>query len=275
MTAASSASALKHRKVVYGFSDMETGGMQQFHQPSFIGDNTRVLYTKKRQKSSFGRFLTVVKFLLCRRTGLDQAVSMWYSKGKEKVMDSPDFEEIRQILREVAESQKETDRKFQETDRKFQETVKETKRLVNSISKQIGCVHRSIGHSAETYFQTALGKSLNFAGIDFDDMLSNVKRTRRGGRNCEFDMVLVNHNAVAIVDAKHRIHREQVEELATKKVNIFREFFPEYKDYKVYLGLAGFSLEDDAEAAARTYGVGLLKQDGNAIKTVDIPLKVY
>jgi hypothetical protein len=197
-------------------------------------------------------------------------------------MGSPEFEEIRQILREVAESQKETDRKFQETDRKFQETdrelketFKETRRLVNSVSKQIGCVHHSIGHSAETYFQTALGKSLTFAGIDFDDMLSNVKRKKRGGRNCEFDMLLVNHEAVAVIDAKHRIHRDQVEELATKKVTIFREFFPEYKDYKVYLGLAGFSLEDDAEAAARTYGVGLLKQDGNAVKTMDIPLKAY
>ncbi|MDR1787023.1 MAG: hypothetical protein LBR16_01015 [Treponema sp.] len=211
-------------------------------------------------------------------------------------MSAPELEEIRQILRDVAASQKETERmsqeterrfqetermsqeterRFQETDRELKETFREMRRIVNSVSRQIGCVHRSIGHSVEAYFQTALRKDLNFAGIAFDDMLSNVKRSKRGGRNCEFDIVLVNHDAVAVIDAKHRIHREQVEELAARKVSVFREFFPEYQNYKVYLGLAGFSLERDAEAAARTYGVGLLKQDGDAVETVDIPLKAY
>jgi len=214
-------------------------------------------------------------------------------------MGSPEFEEIRQILREtdqsikeLVESQKETDRKFQETDRKFQETdrkfqetdrkfqetdlrFEKTERFLKRVSKQIGNVNTNVGYGAETYFQTALGKSLNFAGIQFDDMYSNLKRKKRQGRNCEFDIVLVNHEAVAIIDAKSRVHRNDVEELATKKVTIFRDFFPEYKGYKVYLGLAGFSLEEDVEEEARTYGVGILKQDGNAVETLNIPLKAY
>jgi hypothetical protein len=156
----------------------------------------------------------------------------------------------------------------------LREAQKETDRQLKHLKIQVSGVSDNAGYGAETYFQTALDKSLEFGGIQFDDMIPNLRK-RHHGANCEFDIVLVNHDAVAVIDAKHRIHQEQAEELATKKAKIFREFFPEYREYKLYLGLAGFSMEEAVEAEARAYGVGLLKQEGNAVKAVDIPLKAY
>ncbi|GAB6392680.1 MAG: hypothetical protein MdMp014T_2053 [Treponematales bacterium] len=204
---------------------------------------------------------------------------------------SVDLEEVKQILRENAlgmaelrETQKETDRQLRELKaqvsgmgdyhRETEAVVKETSRQLQDLKAQVSGVSDNIGLSAEEYFQTALAKSLNFAGIQFDDITPNLARKRKG-KSCEFDILLVNHNAVALIEAKHRIHMTFPEEMVTKKAAEFRWFFHEYKDYKLYLGAAGFSVDRRAVDEARRLGVGLLKQDGDAVKTVDIPLKTY
>jgi hypothetical protein len=193
-------------------------------------------------------------------------------------------EEADRQMAELRESHKETDRQLRELKkqvsgmgdyhRETEAVVRETSRQLQDLKAQVSGVSDNIGLSAEEYFQTALAKSLNFAGIRFDEMQANTTKTR-GGKSCEFDIVLVNHDAVALIEAKHRIHMSFPEEMATKKATEFRFFFPEYRDYKLYLGAAGFSVDKRAVDEARRLGVGLLKQDGDAVKTVDIPLKAY
>ncbi|GAB6392901.1 MAG: hypothetical protein MdMp014T_2274 [Treponematales bacterium] len=201
---------------------------------------------------------------------------------------SADLEEMKQILRETdkivkenAEAQKksreEADRQMRElreSQKELAESRKETDRQLRELKAQVSGVSDNIGMGAEEYFQTALAKSLNFAGIQFDDMIPNLAKTRKR-KSCEFDIVLVNHDAVALIEAKHRIYKTFPEEMVTEKAAEFRFFFPEYKDYKLYLGAAGFSVDKRAVNEARRLGVGLLKQDGDAVKTVDIPLKAY
>ncbi|GAB6392184.1 MAG: hypothetical protein MdMp014T_1557 [Treponematales bacterium] len=170
----------------------------------------------------------------------------------------------------MKEFQKETDRQFQETNK----IVQETSRQLQELKAQVSGVSDNIGLGVEEYFQTALARNLNFAGIRFDEKQANTTKTR-GGKSCEFDIVLVNHDAVALIETRHRIYMTFSEEMVTKRAAEFRFFFPEYKDYKLYLGAAGFSVDKRAVDEARRLGVGLLKQDGDAVKTVDIPLKAY
>ncbi|GAB6391867.1 MAG: hypothetical protein MdMp014T_1240 [Treponematales bacterium] len=127
-------------------------------------------------------------------------------------------------MAELRESQKETDRQMREV----RESQKETDRQLRELKAQVSGVSDNIGLSAEEYFQTAFAKNLNFAGIRFDEMQANTTKTR-GGKSCEFDIVLVNHDAVALIEAKHRVHVSFPEEMATKKAAEFRFFFPEYK----------------------------------------------
>ncbi|GAB6391866.1 MAG: hypothetical protein MdMp014T_1239 [Treponematales bacterium] len=197
---------------------------------------------------------------------------------------SVEFEEMKQILREtdkivkenalgmaeLRESQKETDRQMREV----RESQKETDRQLRDLKTRMDGLGLNIGHAAEEFFQTALAKNMNFAGVQFDEMLANVSKTR-GGKSCEFDIVLVNHDAVALIEAKHRVRKAFPEEMAVEKVAAFRSLFPEYKDYKLYLGIAGFSMDGEVEDEAKRLGIGLLKQDGDAVKAVDIPLKPY
>ncbi|GAB6391871.1 MAG: hypothetical protein MdMp014T_1244 [Treponematales bacterium] len=203
----------------------------------------------------------------------------------------PNFESVWKTLQETAETHKETEKivkenalgmaelreaqkELAESHRETEEVVKETARQLQDLKTRMDGLGLNIGHAAEEFFQTALAKNMNFAGVQFDEMLSNLGKTR-GGKSCEFDIVLVNHDAVALIEAKHRVHMSFPEEMATKKAAEFRFFFPEYKGCKLYLGAAGFSVDKRAVEEARRLGVGLLKQDGDAVKAVDISLKAY
>ncbi|MDR0643845.1 MAG: hypothetical protein LBG05_02865 [Treponema sp.] len=180
------------------------------------------------------------------------------------------LQETGQLLKEVAEAHKETDRKSQETDRRFQETD----RLIRELSHRISGMNDNIGFAAETYFQTALSHSMTFGGIHFDDAYPNLKKQHKG-KSCEFDLVLVNNEAVAIIEVKHRVHTSLLEEMVEKKRAQFRAFFPEYKDYLLYLGVAGLSLEETVVEEARKYGIGVVRQDGDVVEDYAVPLKAY
>ncbi|GAB6391943.1 MAG: hypothetical protein MdMp014T_1316 [Treponematales bacterium] len=130
---------------------------------------------------------------------------------------SVEFEEMKQILRETDKIVKENALGMAE----LWESQKETDRQLRELKAQVSGVSDNIGLSAEEYFQTAFAKNLNFAGIRFDEMQANTTKTC-GDKSCEFDIVLVNHDAVALIEAKHRIHMSFPEEMATKKAAEFR-----------------------------------------------------
>jgi hypothetical protein len=199
------------------------------------------------------------------------------------------FQETERLMKEtdllLSKKFQETDlllsKKFQETDLKMKETdlllskkFQETDRLIKELSHRISGMNDNIGFAAETYFQTVLSQSMTFGGIHFDDALPNLKK-RHKGKSCEFDLVLVNSEAVAIIEVKHRVHTTLLEEMAEKKAAQFRAFFPEYKDYRLYLGVAGLSLEERVVEEARKYGIGVLRQDGDTLEDYTVPLKAY
>ena len=174
------------------------------------------------------------------------------------------------MIKELFEAQKETEIMVKETTRGLQET----KQLVDKVCKQVGNIDTNIGYAAETYFHTALAKSLMFGNIHFEELIPNLTKERKG-TSCEFDLVMVNHEAVAIIEVKHRIHPSLPKEMATRKVEQFRRFCPEYKNYTLYLGIAGLSMDGTVIEHARNFGVGVLKQDGDTIESFDVPLKAY
>jgi len=117
-------------------------------------------------------------------------------------------------------------------------------------------------------------EKLSFGGQKYDYMRPNLKYGRKGV-SAEFDIVLVNGESVAVIEVKNRIHPKFIEEIATKKVSQFRKYYPEYKDYKLYFGAAGFSFDDSVAQEAKKYGIGIIRQVGDAVEIDDKDLKVY
>jgi hypothetical protein len=85
----------------------------------------------------------------------------------------------------------------------------------------------------------------------------------------------MNGNSIAIIEVKTRIHPNFVKELAEKRLEKFRKFFPKYNKYKVYLGIAGFSFSKKVQEEAKKYGIGIVRQVGNALEINTKALKAY
>jgi len=91
----------------------------------------------------------------------------------------------------------------------------------------------------------------------------------------EFDIVLENGNTVALIEVKNRIHPDFVKKLAEERIDKFRKYFPMYKGYDVYLGIAGFSFDEAVLEEAKKYGVGIIKQVGDGIEVNAKDLRAY
>jgi hypothetical protein len=184
----------------------------------------------------------------------------------------------------------ETDRRFEETNRRFEETdrgFKETKQLfdklgikADNINTKVEGISKSNGMFAEEYFFRSLEEKKEFAGIHFDYVSNGFKgliKTSDGSRlEDQFDIVMINDNAVAIIEIKYKADSDDIIKLAGKKAKNFKTLFPVYKDFDLYLGLGSLSFNEYVVNKAKEYGIGLLKQKGNTIEYKnDWAMKVY
>ncbi len=193
-------------------------------------------------------------------------------------------QELKDLVASLAEDQKrvwqkmeETDRQMKETDRRIEETaeqMKETDRKLDKLCGKVGGIDDNIGHHAEQFFQDVFEKKMEFGGVKYDRVDTNVKRKGRKGE-IEVDILMGNGDSVAIIEVKNRIHPNFVTELAQERVKVFRTMYPEYKDYKIYLGVAAFSFSDEVINKAKENGVGLVKQAGEGIEMETERLTAY
>jgi DNA repair exonuclease SbcCD ATPase subunit len=186
--------------------------------------------------------------------------------------------------KEIAAAQKETDRQMKETDRKWAETDKrwaesdkrweKAEKKWDRVNELMSGVNDNIGLHAEQFFQNILEEKLKFGGVDYDEMIPNLKYKGKHDE-VEFDIVLVNGDSVALIEVKHRVHPNFVKELAEERIEKFRKYFQEFKDYTAYLGIAAFSFSDEVLDQASKYGVGIIRQVGEGIEMETQNLKAY
>ena len=196
--------------------------------------------------------------------------------------------EIRLLLKEAAATQERTAaiqerivaiqeesaigmKKFEERSEK---SNKEFNEKLEKISEQIGGISNNIGHHAEQFFQSVFKEKLEFGRIKYDEMIPNL--AYKGKKDeIEFDIALINGDSVALIEAKNRIHPDFVIKLAEERVEKFREYFHEFDNYDVYLGIAGFSFSDEVLDRASAYGIGIVRQVGEGVEIEANNLKVY
>ena len=201
----------------------------------------------------------------------------------EELMEAFEKDKLEQRMRwaEADRRWAEADKRWAEVDKRNAEAKAEANKRSTELDEKFDKAYKTIcgvsdnaGHHAEQYFQNVLAHKLSFGKIKYDYMTPNLKYQRKG-ELAEFDIVLFNGNTVAIIEAKNRIHPDFIKEIAEKKVAQFRKYFPLYKDHALYLGVAGFSFDKSVEKEAKKYGVGIIRQVGDAVEMDDKNLKVY
>jgi hypothetical protein len=203
-------------------------------------------------------------------------------------------ESVWAILHELTKKQAETDRQLKETDRQLKETdrqIKENDRLLtekqaetdrqlkNTISmfkdmkKELGGIANSNGEFAEEYFENIFCRDLTFADMHFHEIIRRKKFDDRK-RKDEFDIIMLNEKNVVIVETKYKAHENDVDEVIGKAES-FRYWYPEHKDYNVFLCLASLRFEDNIIGKARKKGIAIVQQLGDKTVVNDKNLRAY
>jgi hypothetical protein len=187
---------------------------------------------------------------------------------KNEEENAKGFAELRELQRRNEEEQKKTDEQMKKTDEKLDKLI-----------EQVTGIGDGNGKFSETYFYNSLFNSMSFGGKEFDEIEKGMKRAKKmpDGKKLkgEYDVIMYNGDTVALIEIKYKVRKDDIETLADKQVNVFRQLFPQYAKHKFYLGIAGMSFEGSTESDALKRGIGIMRPKGENIEILDDNLKVY
>ena len=189
-------------------------------------------------------------------------------------------EEVWSILREVAESQKETDRRWQETDRRWQETDRrwqETRQLLERQGQETDLRLRKLdelfngqwGKLMESLVEGDLVKLLTERGIAVDHTINNPKRNY-GPRRWEFDILAVDGREVVVVEVKTTLKVDDVDYFV-ERLQDFPELMPEYADRRVYGAVAYLKSHESVNVYAGRQGLFVIRATGSSASIANAP----
>ena len=164
---------------------------------------------------------------------------------------------------EIKEMQKKNELQFARTDK-----------TLERMGITLGNVTNNIGSITEEYFFNCLIEKPVLGGVKYDKVRRNISGVGLKSED-EFDIVMYNGDSIALIECKNKAHKNDLMKLIEKKAANFKDVFPNFKDYKIFLGLASFSFYPELEEMAKQNGVAILKQKGDVVEIEAENLKAY
>ena len=170
---------------------------------------------------------------------------------------------------------------FQEIGRKQEETNLQREkdridyeRRMKKMEETLGGWANNLGQFAEEYFFNSFENGQrNFFGENFDEIEKNIKGIKKDYKD-EYDILLINGKAIGIIEVKFKAHENDLPKILGK-ADTFRANFPEYKNHKIFLGLATLSFYPELEQECIREGIAIIKQVGDNVVINDKHLKVF
>lgn len=156
------------------------------------------------------------------------------------------------------EAQKATDQQMKRNDKML------TEKLVR-MGITLGNIGKNQGDVAEEFFFQSLIKDNHLGKIHFDDVVKNMEK-HRGNIQEEYDLVMTNGDAIAVVEVKYKAHEHDLDKL-DKKMKHFKQLFPIYQAFKQYGAIAAFHINDEAKEEALRRGYFVLQHSGDLVHT--------
>ena len=196
------------------------------------------------------------------------------NRETQMLLESTMADDIWAILRELAQSQKETDRKFQETDKKFQDTDKkfqdtdkqfqETDRKIKEVTGNIGKLGNRLGEFIEDAVRPAVVRLFRQQGIDVHEVHPNVS-SQRGDEGVEVDVLVVNDVEIVAIECKSKLSVDDVNEHVERLAKIKR-LLPSYADKRVLGAVAAMVIDDSVAQYAYRKGLYVIGQSGDHLE---------
>jgi multidrug efflux pump subunit AcrA (membrane-fusion protein) len=166
-----------------------------------------------------------------------------------------------------------TNEQIAKTDAQVKSELAETQRVLKEVSRRMGAMASNQGDVAEEFFYNSLREKMELGGIEFDTIFGNFVVGDRK-RNSELDILMVNGQSAALIEVKYKAHMNGLDQVA-QKVADYRSLRPEHKDYKLYAGLAGFSVPQDVAEEAHRRGMFVLKRKGDLVETEASSMRAF
>ncbi|MBF0213326.1 MAG: DUF3782 domain-containing protein [Magnetococcales bacterium] len=199
------------------------------------------------------------------------------------------WEMFQEMVREDQERRVELDRRFQETDRKFQETdlqlketglqlketdlrLKETDRLIRANAAQMKETDRKIdrlggrlGEFVEGLVAPACRNLFAERGIPVHMVSRRVEADLPGGRHLEIDLLVVNTDAVVLVEVKSKLTIDDIKDHLVR-MEAFKSFLPIYADKRAFGAVAAMVIEENVRRFAIHQGLFVIEQAGDTLR---------
>ncbi|MCL1968586.1 MAG: hypothetical protein FWF65_03345 [Bacteroidetes bacterium] len=189
-------------------------------------------------------------------------------KNQNQFNSVPTLESVWAILEETAQLQK-------KTDQKLEQMYAESRREMKELNSQLGGIANSNGDMAEAYFYNSFKAHKVFAGEQYDYIQKPTVLTN-GKVEAEFDMILFNGKSAVIIEVKYRARPNNIDiEDIIAQAKLFRIFYPERRDYKIYLGVAAMSFQDGLEKRLHSAGIATIRQIGKKMVVYDKEVKAF
>lgn len=167
--------------------------------------------------------------------------------------------ELRETFLRLSEAQAATQAALREVSAE----VKSVAAANKTLQKLYGGMANNRGDETEEFFYDALVQEPVIGDLKFNKVLAHVSVGAKG-KQTEIDLVLVNGNSLALVEVKNKCHAQDLVQLE-KHITLLRKHSPEYKGFKFYGGIAGFSIPNDVVKAAHEQGYFVLKRHGKVL----------
>ena len=150
--------------------------------------------------------------------------------------------------------------------------LEESERKLDSISKQLGGIGMNNGAYFEEIIYSSLYEKRKLGGLYYEKIARNVFDING---DTEYDILMINGEAVAIIEVKYRAHPNDIEKFLAKKPVVFRRGFPGLKDHRLYLGIASGSTYKVLIEEAKNAGIFLLGPKGDSHEVLNAEVRAF
>ncbi|MFM6325649.1 MAG: DUF3782 domain-containing protein [Microcystis panniformis] len=183
------------------------------------------------------------------------------------------IEDIREILKELAQSQQELSQSQQELSQSQQELsqaqketdkqIKETDKQINRVSQQIGELGNRLGEFVEWQVRPAVVRLFQERGIDVHEFHPGIS-VKRDNEGLEIDLLVVNDTDSILVEVKSKLTQRDVDEHC-HRLATFKRLMPRFRDVKALGAVAAMIVPNEVASYACRQGLFVLVQSGENV----------
>ncbi len=177
-------------------------------------------------------------------------------------------QELKDLVASLAIAQAKTEVEQVKTSVELREMsveVREMVRVAAEMGRRLGAMGINLGDVTEEFFYNSLRAKPQLGGIKFDTVTSKLLMGTKKSQT-EFDIVMANGEAAAIIEIKMKAHLNDLDQIE-RQIALYRQLRPEHKDFRLYGGIAGFNVPPDVIEAAQQRGMFVLQRKGEVLES--------